>query len=109
MFAVFGYYHALLVRASAYDPIPFRLSNIPRIPADSVATLRGAISEDDFEYLLGQLPGHRAPGSDQLPYELLRQATQTFKGAVLDGVNEILTMRPPLPCLLAGGPDSFPV
>ena len=72
-----------------------------------VATLRGAISEDDFEYFLGQLPGHRAPGSDQLPYELLRQATKTFKGAVLDGVNEILTMRPPPPASWLGGQIRF--
>jgi len=97
----------LLVRASPYAAMPFRLNNIPRIPADSVATLRGAISEDDFEYFLGQLPGHRAPGSDQLPYELLRQATKTFKGAVLDGVNEILTMRAPPPASWLGGQIRF--
>jgi hypothetical protein len=61
----------LLVRKSAYSNLPFRLEHLPRIPVGSGETLAGAISRDDFEYFLGQLPFRTGPGPDRLPYEML--------------------------------------
>ena len=89
----------LLVRGGAYDALPLRLDAFPRVPADSVETLRGAISKEDFEYFLGQLPCRTAPGPDMMPYELLRHAPEPLKTAVLDGINTILTKQAPPQCL----------
>ncbi len=70
-------------------------------------TLWGAISKDDFAYFLGQLPGRTAPGSDQMPYEMLRYSPEPLQGAVLDGVNAILTKQAPPPASWLGGQIRF--
>ena len=99
----------LLVRKSAYSNLPFRLEHLPRIPVGSGETLAGAISRDDFEYFLGQLPFRTGPGPDRLPYEMLRYAPEPLKAAVLECINAILTKQTPPPSQLAGGPDQVPV
>jgi hypothetical protein len=95
----------LLVRVS--DALLFRLNNVPRIPSVSVKTLWGAISKDDIEYFLGQLPGRTALGSVQMLYETLRYSPEPLTGAVLD-LCDPHEAAPPS-CLLAGGPDPLPV
>ena len=93
----------LLVRKSAYSNLPFRLEHLPRIPVGSGETLAGAISRDDFEYFLGQLPFRTGPGPDRLPYEMLRYAPEPLKAAVLECINAILTKQTPPPANWLGG------
>jgi hypothetical protein len=52
---------------SAYDDVLFRLQHIPRIPVYAMETLAGAISREDSEYFVGQVPCRKAPGPDGLP------------------------------------------
>ena len=93
----------LLVRVSAYDALPFRLDNIPRVPADSVETLRGGVSKEDLEHFEGDLPCRKAPGPDGIPYELLRCAPESLKEAVLECINAILTKQVHPPASWLGG------
>ena len=91
------------VREADYTKIPFRTEGIPRVPPDAGETLRGAISETDFEFLLQQLPNKRAPGPDGLPFELLRHAPDGMKETILACVNGILTGEAPPPRSWLGG------
>ena len=93
----------LLVRIRDYETLPFRLGNIPRIPADSMETLGGAVSKEDLEHFMGQLPCRKAPGPDGIPYELLRCAPESLKEAVLECINEILTKQAHPPASWLGG------
>ena len=91
------------MREADYTEIPFRTEGIPRVPPDAGETLRGAISETDFEFLLQQLPNKRAPGPDGLPFELLRHAPDGMKETILACVNGILTGEAPPPRSWLGG------
>ena len=93
----------LLVRMSAYDEIPLRLEHLPRIPVGSGETLAGAISRDDYDYFVRQLPCRTAPGPDRLPYEMLRCAPEPLKVAVLECINAILTKQTRPPANWLGG------
>ena len=54
-------------------------------------------SQEDFEFLLRQLPNNRAPGPDGLPYELIKEAPDSLKNIILTCINTILAgnARPP--------------
>jgi len=82
--------------------IPFCLSGIPRVPPDSGETLRGPITEDDFQYFVGQLPNNKA-SPDMLCNELVRHAPEEFKETILLCLNRILVEGAALPASWKGG------
>jgi hypothetical protein len=86
-----------MVRAVDYDTLSWNTDGIPQVSPGSGESLRGAITMEDFEFLLRQLPNNRAPGPDGLPYELIKEAPDSLKSIILTCVNKILTgdARPP--------------
>ena len=82
--------------------LPFCPDGIPRVPPTARETLRGAITADDFEYLLGQLPNNRAPGQG-VPFAFLRQAPEGMKVTILSCINSILIGEAPPPRSWMGG------
>jgi ribonuclease HI len=85
-----------------YEGLPFCPDGIPRVPPGARETLRGAITADDFEYALGQLPNNRAPGPG-VPFEFLRYAPRSMKETVRTCINSILTGEAPPPRSWMGG------
>ena len=86
-----------MVRAVDYDTLFWNTDGIPRVSPGPGETLRKAVSMEDFEFLLRQLPNNRAPGPDGLPYELIKEAPDSLKNIILTCINTILTgnARPP--------------
>ena len=86
-----------MVRAVDYDTLFWNTDGIPRVSPGPGETLREAVSMEDFEFLLRQLPNNRAPGPDGLPYELIQEAPDSLKNIILTCINTILTgnARPP--------------
>jgi hypothetical protein len=60
-----------------YEALPFPTAGIAKVPAGE--TLRGPITREDFEWQIGQLRRGKAPGPDEVPYELLATAPEAFK------------------------------
>ncbi len=58
-------------------------------PPHGEESLWGAITEDDWQFLLEQQLGCRAPWQDMLPFELL-QCTSRLKQVALECINSIL-------------------
>jgi hypothetical protein len=85
-----------------YAGLLFCPDGIPRVPPSARETLRGAITADDFEYALGQLPNNRAPGPG-VPFEFLRYAPRSMKETVRTCINSILTGEAPPPRSWMGG------
>jgi hypothetical protein len=59
------------VHEDDYLRLPFDTQDISRIPPGARETQRGAITEADFDFLMGQVPKGRAPGPDRLLFELI--------------------------------------
>ena len=60
-------YREPVVDPLLWADIPFCLSSIPRVPPDSGETLRVPITEDDYQYLVGEVPNNKAsPGKRRL-------------------------------------------
>ena len=95
------------VSEADYAELPFCTDGIPRVPPHAGETLRGAISMADFEFLLALLPNLRAPGPDELPFELLKHAPDGVKRVILDCINSILTGEAIPPRSWLGGLISF--
>ncbi len=64
-----------------YSSLPFCPDGISRVPPSARETLRDAITADDFEYALGQLPNNRVPGPG-VPFEFLRHAPSSMKETI---------------------------
>lgn len=77
------------VDADEYASLFFCTDGIPRVPSHAEETLRGAITAEDWDFLLEQQPGGRAPGQDTLPVEMLR-CTNSLKQVGLACINGIL-------------------
>ena len=77
-----------VVASSDYAQLPFSTAGIPRIPVG--ATLRGPISRADLDWYIGTLRHGRAPGPDEIPYELLRYAPEELKQSLHACINSIL-------------------
>ena len=80
-----------MVRAVDYETLFWNTDGVPRVSPGSGETLREAVSLQDFEFLLRQLPNNRAPGPDGLPYELIKEAPDSLKSIILTCINRILT------------------
>jgi hypothetical protein len=63
----------------------------------------GAVSKEDLEHFMGQLPCRKAQGPDGILYELLLWAPESLKEAVLECINEILTKQAHPPASWLGG------
>jgi hypothetical protein len=90
-----------VVNSSEYNAFPFPTEGIAKVPAG--ATLRGPITREDFDFHVDQLRRGKAPGPDEIPYELLATAPEAFKDTLLECLNEVLAGgRPPPPDWLGG-------
>jgi len=78
------------VSVEEYASLFFCTDGIPRAPLHGEESLRGAITADDWDFLLEKQPRRRAPGQDMLPFELL-QCTSRLKQVALECINGILT------------------
>jgi hypothetical protein len=90
------------VSVEEYAYIFFCTDGIHRAPLHGEESLRGAITGDDWHFLLEQQPGRRAAGQDMLPFELLR-CTSLLKQVALECINGILTGDAPPPRSWLGG------
>ena len=77
-----------VVEKSEYSRIPFDTNGIPKMPAG--VTLRGPITREDLDWYLGTLRNGRAPGPDEVPYELLKLAPEKLKHSLHECINAIL-------------------
>ena len=96
-------YTRVEVHNQDYADMPFSTESIPRIPAGSGASLRGPINREDLDYFLGQLPNNKAPMPEGPPYELLKDAPEPVKEAILDCINAILREQGRPPAYWLGG------
>ena len=62
-----------------YDSLPFSTAGIAQVPGG--ATLRGPVEREDLDWHLARLSKRRAPGPDEVPYELLATAPDELKVA----------------------------
>jgi hypothetical protein len=95
-------YRPYEVRAADYTDLPFCTAGIPQIPLGAGETLWGAITTQDVEFFVGQLPNNRAY-EPSLPYELLRYAPYRMKEVVLTCINLVLTGEAQPPRSWLGG------
>lgn len=87
-----------------YSHIDFLDENrIPRVPPAASERLAKPISREDLDWYLSTLPSHKAPGPDGLPYECLKYGPPSIREAVFEAVNEVLTMKSPMPSSWKGG------
>ena len=82
----------VVVDSQAYDDLAFVLSRaeIPRVPPHAEETLRGAVMIEDYDFLMTQLPNRKAPGPDEIPYEMWKSAPDSLRRALIDCINAIL-------------------
>jgi len=80
-------------------PIPV-LNTVPLANPDRLGT---PITETELRYYLRHLPKHKAPGPDELPYELLQEAGPLLVEYLLEGVNEALEGKTDWPTIWKGG------
>ncbi len=73
-----------------------------RVPPSARETLRGAITAEDFEYAVGQLPNNLAPGPG-MPFEFIRHAPGSMKETIRTCINSNLTGEAPPPRSWMGG------
>jgi hypothetical protein len=78
-------------------------NRIPRVPPAAAERLAKPISREDLDWYLSTLPSHKAPGPDGLPYECLKYGPPSIREAVFEAVNEVLTMKSPMPSSWKGG------
>ena len=84
-----------------YDSLPFSTAGIAQVPGG--ATLRGPVEREDLDWHLARLSKRRAPGPDEVPYELLATAPDELKSALLDCLNVVLSNGQPPPVEWLGG------
>ena len=82
-----------LVKKEDYQNIPFETSDIPKIPRNSGASLRGPISMEDLQWHLLHLGRRKAPGADGIPNEMLIEAPEPLLQIILDFVNSLLAVE----------------
>jgi hypothetical protein len=82
-----------LVKKEDYQNIPFETSDIPKIPRNSGASLRGPISMEDLQWHLLHLGRRKAPGADGIPNEMLTEAPEPLLQIILDFVNSLLAVE----------------
>jgi hypothetical protein len=82
-----------LIKSEDYQNIPFETSNIPKVPRDSGASLRGPISMDDLRWHMLHLGRRKAPGADGIPNEFLTEAPEPLLIIILDFVNSLLAVE----------------
>ncbi len=78
-------------------------NRIPRVPPAASERLAKPISREDLDWYLLTLPSHKAPGPDGVPYECLKCGPPSIREAVFEAVNEVLTMKSPMPSSWKGG------
>ena len=95
-------YRQPVVDPRMWADIPLCLRNIPRVAPGAGETLKGIITQDDFDYFVGQLPNNKA-SPDCLLNELVRHGPDLFKETIRCCLNRILDEGAPLPSSWKGG------